>query len=123
VSANEPKGTRLHPVGNETWQCHLHGSDFRVTKNLQVKGFRTCPPWLRTVTEARYLEGSPCREGSERPLHETVKAKSGLHWRLQDVRGARAMGYCQGELHTGTQAKKEKYVTAAELEGVDLKSP
>lgn len=32
-------------------------------------------------------------EGSEKPLHKAVKVWPGLHWRLQDIRGARAMGY------------------------------
>lgn len=69
-------------------------------------------------------KGSPGREGSDTPLHEAVKAKSGFHWRLQGVRGARAMGYLPRRAAHRAQAKKEKYVAAAELEGVgDLKRP
>jgi hypothetical protein len=38
------------------------------------------------------VAGVSLNEGSERPLHEAVKAKPGLLWRPQNDRDARAMG-------------------------------
>lgn len=51
------------------------------------------PPHVRRGAEARRLAAEALHEGPEEPLHEAVKVKPGLHWRLRDVRGARAVGY------------------------------
>ena len=62
--------------------------------------------------------------GPERPLCKAVKVKPGLPWRPQDVRDARTMGTCQGELlsESGTSPGERSMLQSAKLKRVgDLK--
>lgn len=46
--------------------------------------------------------------GPEEPVHEAVKVKPGLHWRLRDVRGARVVGYLPGRAAHGAESAQER---------------
>jgi hypothetical protein len=53
--------------------------------------------WLRKVAKARHVARESLHGSLERPLHEVVEVKPGLHWRLQDVGDARVWDTSQGE--------------------------
>lgn len=67
-------------------------SEFSVKKDTG-KGLWTPPPWLKKSSVSRHETEKSLYEDPERPLHEALNSKSGLHWRPQDVGDARAMGH------------------------------
>ena len=57
---------------------------------------------------------------SKVPLHEVVKAKLGLDWRLQDFEDARPMRYLQGKLQTRSRInlRARSMLQSTKLEGM-----
>ena len=58
----------------------------------------------------RSLQKGPEKTGNpERPSNEAMKVKPGLHWRLEDVADARAMGYLsRRDTHRKWNQEKER---------------
>lgn len=66
-----------------------------------VKGLWNLPLQVKKAAEARHVTRESLSGGQEWPLHEAVTVKPGLHWILQDIRDARAVGSLLRELQTG----------------------
>lgn len=84
------------PASRRSWQLQSQGSStFRVKKNTGQKELWNLPLLLQKSTEARSLAGESLQGGPERPLCETVKVKTGLHWKPQGDgdRDTRVIGY------------------------------
>lgn len=75
------------PGSRRTWQCWLCGSGFIVKDTRQ--GLWNLPSWLRKAAEARSVSEMPLHGGPERPMCKSVKVKSGLCWRPQNIGDAR----------------------------------
>ncbi|XP_076774696.1 LOW QUALITY PROTEIN: sex comb on midleg-like protein 2 [Arvicanthis niloticus] len=69
------------------------------------------------AAEDRNVTGKSLHGGQERPLHEAVKVKPELYWRPQEVGDDRAVGYCQGELHTGSGTSSRDTCVAVKKAG------
>lgn len=75
---------------------------FEVMKDTLLKALWNLSPWLRRTTEINHVAKESLEEGPEKPLSEAMKVKPGLHWRSQDVRDTRAIGFFQGAFYPGT---------------------
>lgn len=80
-------------VGGQVYQCHPHSADFRSMKDTRVKGSWIFLPWFKSTSEAKRLTGKYHHGDPERSLHEAMEVKLVLHWRPQDVRSTRTVGY------------------------------
>lgn len=65
---------------------HPHGTGFGNIKDVQVNRLWNLPPQCHRASETKQcVTGEPLQRGYEWPLHETMKVKAGIHWRLWDA--------------------------------------
>lgn len=84
-------------------------------EKYSVKGLWDLPLQLKKAAEARHVTRESLNGGQERPLHEAVKVKPAMHWRLQDIRDA--MGYLRRRAADGAlnQPKRENCITVSSV--------